>query len=86
MAFSVHLLVHMVQGIAIRGYVPGLASSLLLLPWAGYGLWSLWLVMPVPAMLLCGVCGVAVIALNLAFAHRLGKWICSKRHTSSPQT
>ena len=78
MAFSVHLMVHMLQGIAVRGYIPGLASSLLLLPWAGYGLWSLWLVMSLPAMLLCGVCGLAAIALNLFLAHRLGKWFCRK--------
>ena len=86
MAFSLHLAVHLLQGILVRGYVPGLVSSLLLLPWAGYGLWSLHLVMPLHSMCLCGLCGVAVIALNLGFAHHLGKWICSKRHTSSPQT
>lgn len=44
-AFSIHLLVHIGQAILVRGYVPGAVSSLLLLPFAGYGMWSIWLVM-----------------------------------------
>ena len=34
LAFSLHLIVHAVQAAMVRGYVPGLATSLLLLPYA----------------------------------------------------
>ena len=33
MAFSIHLLLHVCQAIVVRGYVPGLVSTILLLPY-----------------------------------------------------
>ena len=33
--FCIHLMAHVVQALAVRGYIPGLATSLLLLPYAG---------------------------------------------------
>lgn len=72
MAFTFHLLVHIGQGIAVRGYVPGLATSLMLSPFAAYGVWSIWLVMGGVEMLSCLVAGVVFMAINLRFAHWLG--------------
>lgn len=37
MAFSLHLLVHIAQAFVVRGYVPRLFTSFLLLPYAYYG-------------------------------------------------
>ncbi|MDO4497462.1 MAG: HXXEE domain-containing protein [Bacteroidales bacterium] len=75
MAFSIHLLVHVGQAILVRGYVPGVATSLLLLPFAGYGMWSIWLAMSGWEMLTWGVVGIIIMVLNLRFAHWLGKKI-----------
>lgn len=72
MAFALHLLVHVAQAVMVRGYVPGLATTVLLLPWAAWGVYSLWLAMDSVTLLLCTVAGVAVAAVNLHFAHRLG--------------
>lgn len=72
MAFSVHLIVHIVQAIRVRGYVPGLVTSILLLPYAAYGMWSIWLVMSVWELLGWSIAGVAFMVVNLRFAHWLG--------------
>ena len=72
MAFSLHLLVHVAQAVAVGGYVPGLATSLLLLPFAAYGLWSIWLAMGCLEFMAWGLAGVAFIVANLRLAHWLG--------------
>ena len=72
-AFSVHLVVHIGQGIIIRGYVPGLITSILLLPYSYYGISCICQEMDFGKLILLGVIGFAAIAVNLWFAHWLGK-------------
>ena len=72
-AFSVHLVVHVGQGIIIRGYVPGLITSILLLPYSRYGISCICQVMSSGKLILLGVIGFIAIAVNLWFAHWLGK-------------
>ena len=71
-AFSVHLVVHIGQGIIIRGYVPGLITSILLLPYSYYGISYICQEMDFGKLILLGVGGFAAIAVNLWFAHWLG--------------
>ena len=71
-AFAVHLTVHVGQAVAVKSYVPGLATSLLLLPYATYGLWSIWLATNGWELIAWGTIGLAVTAANLRFAHWLG--------------
>ena len=71
-AFSVHLLVHIVQALVVRGYIPGLATSILLLPYAFYVVYSIWLAMSWLQMLLLGLGGIVLMLANLRFAHWLG--------------
>ena len=73
LAFSVHLLVHIAQAAVIRGYVPGLVTSMLLLPYAFFGIRSISFVMSPWEILLLGGAGVIAMAANLAFAHWLGR-------------
>lgn len=75
MAFSLHLLVHIVQAILFRGYIPGIVSSLLLLPYSFLGLQSIWYSMTAMELLLWGTAGVAFMVTNLLFAHRLGTFL-----------
>ncbi|MGM9740041.1 MAG: HXXEE domain-containing protein [Candidatus Cryptobacteroides sp.] len=72
LAFSIHLLVHVVQAVLVCGYVPGLVTSILLLPYAGYGIYSIHLVMNWLQILLLGLAGSLFMILNLRFAHRVG--------------
>ena len=72
MAFSQHLLVHIAQAFVVRGYVPGLFTSFLLLPYAYYGVYSIYLAMSLTEMLMWSVAGVIFMATNLIFAHWLG--------------
>ena len=71
-AFSLHLLVHTGQALAVKGYVPGLVSALLLLPYSGYGLFSISLAMSFGEMLAWGLAGSLMAAVNLMLAHKLG--------------
>ena len=72
-AFSVHLVVHVGQGIIIRGYVPGLITSILLLPYSCYGISCICQNMDFGKLILLGLIGFVAIAINLWFAHWLGK-------------
>ena len=71
-AFSIHLVVHVVQSIIVRGYVPGLVTSILLLPLSYFGMKSLCNIFTPSQLLLYGVIGVAIMLPNLAFAHWIG--------------
>ena len=66
---QVHLLVHFGQAILFRGYVPGIVTSLLLLPYSAYGVWSIWLTTSAVEFLLFALCGMVFVAANLRFAH-----------------
>lgn len=73
MAFSFHLLVHIGVALVLRSYVPGLATSVLLLPFAAYGVWSIWLVMSAWEMVLWAVSGIVFMWFNLYVAHHAGR-------------
>ena len=72
LAFSLHLFVHLVQAILFRGYVPGVLTSLIFMPYAIYGLWSIWLTTTIVEFFLMILCGISFMIANLYFAHRLG--------------
>lgn len=58
-AFSLHLVKHVLRGINRRGYVPGLVTSILLLPYAYMGLHSIWLALGGWELAAWGVPGMA---------------------------
>ena len=71
-AFSLHLIVHIIQALIVKGYTPGVVSSILLLPYAYYGLFSISLVKSPCEIAALGAMGVAFMIVNLLFAHWLG--------------
>ena len=79
LAFSLHLLLHLGQAVAVRGYVPGLVTSILLSPFAAYGVFCISRVMSPLKMFALAVAGAAFVALNLLFAHWLGLKLTSRR-------
>jgi hypothetical protein len=71
-AFAVHLVVHIGQGVVVRGYVPGSVTSIVLLPYAYYVIDEISREMSVGRVLSLGVIGFVVIVLNLLLAHWVG--------------
>ena len=75
LAFVLHQAGHVVQAIIVRSYVPGLPTAILLLPYTGYTLFCLHLVLYPSELLLLTLAGAVLLVLNLIFAHWLGKSI-----------
>ena len=80
MAFSFHLVVHVLQAVMVKGYVPGVVSSLLLIPYAYVGLEGIWYAMSGMEMVICGVVGIIFMVANLLFAHRIAGMVIRSRH------
>ena len=74
MAFSVHFLVHMAQGIIIRSYTPGLATSILMLPYVYFGINYICEGINYDKLALLSIIGIMIMIINLKFAHRLAKF------------
>ena len=68
-AFGIHLIIHLLQAILVKGYVPGLVSSLLLLP---YGYFSTQLIVKEFQLktFFIATIGTALMILNLKIMHR----------------
>ena len=73
MAFSIHLIVHIGQGSIVSGYMPGVITSVLLLPYSYFIINNICQTMSFGKLALLSVIGFACIALNLRLAHWLGK-------------
>ena len=67
--FCIHLLVHVVQAMAIRGYVPGLATTILLMPYLGIAVTDMLQQFSWQQNLLYAVLGTIVIIINLLMMH-----------------
>ena len=76
-AFSFHQSVHILQAIVLQSYVPGLITSVILIPYSYLGIQSIWYAMSGAELFLCGIAGIIFMAINLIFAHWIGK-ICRK--------
>ncbi len=72
MAFSIHLIIHIGQAVITRGYVPGLITSILLLPFSYFGMHSICNIFSIAHLCLLAATGILVIGTNLAFAHWMG--------------
>ncbi len=69
--FSIHSLVHIAQAIIIRRYVPGLITSLLLLPYCALGVVHLIQRYSFEINMLLAVVGLAIVVVNLLIMHRI---------------
>ena len=75
MAFSIHFVIHIAQGIIIRGYVPGLVSSILMLPYAYLGVLRICEDVSGNKLVLLSVLGVVAMLVNLRLAHWVGNFL-----------
>ena len=78
MAYSVCALINLVRAVTIKGYVPGLVTSIISVPLIAYTAYSLSLVWPWWEMLLFAILGLVLALANLYFAQRLGQRQTSK--------
>lgn len=78
-AFSIHLLVHVGQAIALRRYTPGLVSTLVLLPYCGYLMHAIAQIFPMSDVITTVAIGCVLAAVNLPLAHKLGMAV--SKHT-----
>lgn len=72
MAYSVCALISIVRAVTLKGYVPGLVTSIISVPLIAYAAYSLSLVWPWWEMLLFAVIGLALAVAGLFIAQRIG--------------
>lgn len=73
MAYSVCSLINIVRAVTLKGYVPGLVTSIISVPLIAYAAYSLSLVWPWWEMLLFAILGLLLALANLYFAQRIGQ-------------
>lgn len=78
MAYSVCALISIVRAVTLKGYVPGLVTSIISVPLIAYAAYPLSLVWPWWEMLLFAILGLVLALANLYFAQRLGQRQTSK--------
>lgn len=78
MAYSVCALINLVRAVTLKGYVPGLVTSIISVPLIAHTAYSLSLVWPWWEMLLFAILGLVLALANLYFAQRLGQRQTSK--------
>lgn len=74
MAYSVYTLINIVRAATLKGYVPGLVTSIISVPLIAYTAYSLSLVWPWWGMLLFAILGLFLALANLYFAQRIGRY------------
>lgn len=72
MAYSVCTLINIVRAVTLKGYVPGLVTSIISVPLIAYTAYSLSLVWPWWEILLFAVIGLALAVAGLFIAQRIG--------------
>lgn len=78
MAYSVCTLINIVRAVTLKGYVPGLVTSIISVPLIAYAAYSLSLVWPWWEILLFAILGLVLALANLYFAQRIGQRQTSK--------
>lgn len=71
LAFSLHAAVHLVQGLALRRYVPIIATSILALAYGVYGINIISNLFSAEEIFLCLLAGTVFMAANLLVMHRI---------------
>lgn len=72
--FAAHLVVHLAQAVAVRGYVPALITSLISLPPSAYIIYRSWLGIEMGTSAAIGTTvGIVFLATNLIVVHHFMK-------------
>ena len=68
-AYALHVVVHCVQAFAVGGYVPGLVTSLVSLPYCVVAVMAVAGLFPIRNLVLWGLLGAVLTAANLYMMH-----------------
>lgn len=74
MAYSVCALINLVRAVTLKGYVPGLVTSIISVPLIAYAAYSLSLVWPWWGMLLFVILGLVLAVAGHFIAQRIGRY------------
>ena len=74
MAYSVCSLINIVRAVILKGYVPGLVTSIISIPLIAYAAYSLSLVWPWWEMLLFAILGLFLAVAGHFIAQRIGRY------------
>lgn len=74
MAYSVCSLINIVRAVTLKGYVPGLVTSIISVPLIAYAAYSLSLVWPWWGMLLFAILGLVLAVAGHFIAQRIGRY------------
>lgn len=74
MAYSVCALINLVRAVTLKGYVPGLVTSIISVPLIAYTAYSLSLVWPWWEMLLFAILGLVLAVAGHFIAQRIGRY------------
>ena len=74
MAYSVCSLINIVRAVTLKGYVPGLVTSIISIPLIAYAAYSLSLVWPCWEMLLFAILGLFLAVAGHFIAQRIGRY------------
>lgn len=74
MAYSVCALISIVRAVTLKGYVPGLVTSIISVPLIAYAAYSLSLVWPWWGMLLFAIVGLVLAVAGHFIAQRIGRY------------
>lgn len=74
MAYSVCALINLVRAVTIKGYVPGLVTSIISVPLIAYTAYSLSLVWPWWGMMLFAIVGLVLAVAGHFIAQRIGRY------------
>lgn len=83
LAYTLHLLVHIIQGIIFHGYIPGLVTACITFPIYAYVIYFFISISNYSSytdafpFILAGLAGSCFLLLNLLFSHWIGKKISS---------
>lgn len=74
MAYSVCALINLVRAVTLKGYVPGLVTSIISVPLIAYTAYSLSLVWPWWEMMLFAILGLVLAVAGHFIAQRIGRY------------
>lgn len=74
MAYSVCALINLVRAVTLKGYVPGLVTSIISVPLIAYAAYSLSLVWPWWGILLFAILGLVLAVAGHFIAQRIGRY------------
>lgn len=69
--FAFHILLHIIQWVMIRKYIPVVITSLLSIPYVAWGLNLIFTEFSLKIITICFIIGFPIAALNLFFIHKL---------------